>query len=193
MTWMTYFEVRDRLENLTEFRKLYVEYIGFTNREGNVPAQMVRHKMEPLVPMAVDSLRRIGLGGMVTRDAPVRGGKKIRVNIIKAIFRDHVVRQFSLDDDTPLKALDLAIVKYQKQLWVQKLQLFNPLFWFFQFVSFAAQLPILICKRAGIDTEEAEESVLVRLYLVAVQVIAFYLLAEWSGLIDWIWIDILNR
>ena len=34
---MTYFEIKERLANLEAFRELYRQYIGFTNREDNVP------------------------------------------------------------------------------------------------------------------------------------------------------------
>lgn len=92
---MNYFEVKDRLESLLRFRTLYVEYIGFTNREENPAARIIRQKMEPLAPITVESLRQVGLGGMVTRDAPAHGGRKIRINLIKAIFRDLIIRRFT--------------------------------------------------------------------------------------------------
>jgi hypothetical protein len=148
--------------------------------------------MEPLVPMAVESLQKVGLGGMVTRDAPAQGGRRVRINIIKAIFRDRVIRQFSLDDQAPLKVLEAGILKYKQLLWVQKLQLFNPLFWLFHFVLFMARLPILIFRRAGYDTSHAETLTSVRLYIILSQCLCYYLLAEWSGLLDWIWFDIMG-
>jgi hypothetical protein len=192
MSTMSYFEVKERLENLTEFRSLYADYANFTNKPNNIPAQMVRQRMEPLVPLTVDSLRRVGLGHMVTHDAPVRGGRKVRINLIKAIFRDHVVRQFSLDDEAPMKLIDAGILKYQRLLWIQKLQLFNPLFWLFHFILFLAKLPILIFRQAGFDTDKTEKHPLVRLYLVVFQVACYALLVKWSGLWDWIRFDILG-
>jgi hypothetical protein len=98
MSTMSYFEVKERLENLTEFRNLYADYASFTNKPNNVPAQMVRQKMEPLVPMTVDSLRRVGLGHMVTHDAPVRGGRKVRINR----FRHSEVQAAPLDSETSI-------------------------------------------------------------------------------------------
>ncbi len=189
---MEFFEVKERLENLEKFRGLYRDYADFTNKPENVPAQMVRKKMEPLVPMTVESLNKVGLGGMVTRDAPVHGGRRVRVNIIKAIFRDRVIRKFSLDDKAPLKVLEAGILKYKQQLWVQKLQLFNPLFWLFHFILFMARLPLLIFRKAGYDTSHAETLTSVRLFIILFQCFCYYILAEWSGLLDWIWFDIMG-
>jgi len=188
---MNFFEVRDRLANLTEFRALCREYFSFTNRERNVPAQMVREKMRPLATIVVDSLRQVDLGGMVTRDAPVAGGRKVRINLIKAIFRDNVVHQFNLDDHTPLEILEASIIKYKRLLWQQKIQLFNPLFWLFHFVGYLAQLPLLVCRRAGYDTQKAEQLTSVRVYQILFQLAFFYVIARWSGFLDWIWFDII--
>jgi hypothetical protein len=188
---MNYFEVKDRLENLVRFRSLYVEYIGFTNREENPAAQILREKMQPLVPITVDSIRQVGLGGLVTRDAPVRGGRKVRVNLIKAIFRDAVIRRFSLTDREPLELLDKGILAYQKQLWVQKLQLFNPLFWVYQIVLWLARLPLTICRASGFDTSKAEQAAFVKLYLFLFQVGFYVWVAKAVGLFSWLRADII--
>ena len=188
---MDYFETKERLNNLIEFRRLYVEYISFTNRPHNPAGEMVRSRMQPLLPLTVESLRKVGLGGMITRDAPVHGGKKVRINLIKAIFRDQVIKRFSLDDTGPLQILDKGVVKYQKRLWQQKVQLFNPIFWLFQFGSFLAKLPFHIARAAGYDTDPAEKLALVKVYLVLFQLAYFYALFKTFGVFDWVRIDIL--
>ncbi|MBD3403864.1 hypothetical protein GF420_13305 [candidate division GN15 bacterium] len=188
---MTYFEVRQRLTNLTEFRSLFREYSQFTNRETNVAAKAVRQKMEPLAAMTVDSLRRVDLGSMVTRDAQTRGGRKIRINLIKAIFRDHVVRNFDVRDSEVLSLLDRGISSYQTRLWRQQLNLFNPLFWIYQIGVFLAYLPILIFRAAGYDTDKVTDLTSMRLLRLALQVAFFAALIKWSGLIDLIRFDIL--
>ena len=188
---MNYFEVKDRLESLVRFRGLYVEYIGFTNRADNIPAQMIRQKMEPLAPITVDSLRQVGLGGMVTRDAPVHGGRKVRINLIKAIFRDAIVRRFSLTDKEPLELLDSGIIAYQKRFWVQKLQLFNPLFWIYQMVLWLAKLPVTVCRASGYDTSRVEQSATLKLYLLFFQIGFYLVMARAVGLFDWLRADII--
>ena len=79
---------------------------------------MLLQKLEPMAALTVDSLRRVGLGSMITHDAPAKGGKKVRINIIKAIFRPHLVRHFSLEDSDVLKLLDRGIVKYRIRVWL---------------------------------------------------------------------------
>ncbi len=189
---MGYFEVKDRLENIKEFRALYNEYLDFTNRETNLPAQIVRCKMEPLMAQTVDSLQRVKLGKLITRDAPNRGGKKVKINVIRAIFRDRIIRHFSLDEKEPLQVLDKGVNIYQELLWKQRLQLFNPLFWIFHFAGFMAELPFFILEKAGYDTKPSEESKLVHLYKLIVQVLVFYILFDITGLIDLIRFDILQ-
>lgn len=188
---MTYFEVKKRLEYLRQFRNLYAQYIEFTNRPNNLPAQMVLQKMEPLLPMTVESVKKVGLGRLITRDAPVRGGRKVRINLIKAIFRDTVIQRFSVKDEEPLEILDKAILAYRSRLWREKVQLFNPIFWLFQFGLFIARLPIMIFKYAGYDTTKAEELASVKFYLASFQILYFYLIADALGLIEWLRFDIL--
>lgn len=188
---MTYFEVKERLEALVLFRNQYAEYIEFTNRPTNVPAQMVLRKMEPLLTMTVESLKKVGLGRLITRDAPVRGGKKVRINLIKAIFRDEIIQRFSLKDREPLEILDEGILAYRNRLWPQKLQLANPLFWLFQFGVFLSRLPILVFQKAGFDTTQAEKAGSVKFYLATFQILYFYLIADAIGLIAWLRFDII--
>jgi len=181
---MQYFEVKERLSALAEFLKLYREYIGFTNRWDNVPAEMLRKRMQPMVPLVVDSLRRVGLGDMVSRDAASRGGKKLRINLIKAIFRERLIRHFNLDDRTPLTILERGVVAYQQRLWRQRIQLFNPLFWLFEAVAFLARLPLFIAQKSGVDTETYENSATVRAFLVLAQVVIYLIIARSVGMID---------
>ena len=188
---MTYFEVKDRLENIKQFRSLYNEYLDFTNRETNLPAQMVRSKMEPMMIQTVDSLQRVKLGKVITRDAPTRGGKRVKINVIRAIFRDRIIKHFSLDEKEPLEVLDQGINIYQKLLWKQRLQLFNPLFWLYHFAGFVAELPFHILEKSGYDTKPVQKLGLTRLYKLIVQVLIFYIVFDLVGLIDWIRFDIL--
>lgn len=188
---MTYFEVKDRLNCLQQFRDLYAEYIKFTNRPQNVPAQMVRQKMEPLEPMVVESLKKVGLGRMITRDAPAQGGKKVRINLIKVIFRDNIISRFSVKDKEPLEILDYGLLAYRNLLWRQQLQLFNPIYWLYHFGDFLAHLPILIFRSAGYDTSKAEQLASIKFYLVGFQILYFYLIADSIGFIEWLRFDII--
>jgi hypothetical protein len=181
---MEYFEIRDRLRNLRRFRAMYKEYLAFTNRERNPAAQLVLEKMEPMVRLTVDSLRRVKLGSMITRDAPARGGRRVKINVIKAIFREKVKSYYSLDEEAPLRALDKGILLYQRRLWLHTVQLFNPLFWLYHFSGFLARLPILIVRRAGYDTDRAEKMLSIRMWIVVVQALCFYALFQWTGLVS---------
>ncbi len=189
---MDYFEARDRLGGLIEFRKLYKEYISFTNRENNIPAQIIKDKLEPLLPMTVDSLNRAGLGALVARNAPTLGGKTVKVNIMRAIFRQNIIDRFRLEDNEPLRALDKGIMVYQTRLWKRRMNLFNPFFWLHNFIAYIAQHPLLILRRSGFDPVEAEKSPVIRVYMVLFQSFIYFLILKWIGLIDWIWFDILG-
>lgn len=188
---MNYFEIRNRLANLEELRSLYREYISFTNRETNVPAQAIRTKMEPMAVLAIDSLRRVGLGSMVTRDAESRGGRKVRINLVKAIFRDHVVRRYDVRDNEVLTLLDRGIASYKSRLWKQQINLLNPLYWLYQIGTLLADLPFMIFRSAGYDTEKAEQLISARLFRLVVQLVFFAVIIKWSGLFDLIRFDIL--
>jgi len=188
---MTYFEARGRRDHLIEFRRLYREYSGFTNKDNNVPAQMALQKLEPMTALTVDSLKRVGLGTTVLRDAPAKGGRKVQVNIIKAIFRPHLIQHFSLEDSEVLRLLDRGIVKYRIRVWQQAINLLNPLFWLFQLIGFIADLPFHIFRRAGFDTERVESKPSARAYRLLVQVLVLAVLLKVTGVIDWIRFDIL--
>ncbi len=180
---MEYFEIRARLRRLKRFRAMYRQYLAFTNRDRNPAAQLVLSRMEPMARLTVDSLRRVKLGSTITRDAPARGGRRVKINIIKAIFRDNIQRHYSLDDDAPLRALDKGILVYQRRLWGQTIQLLNPLFWLYHFSGFLARLPVLVLRRAGYDTDRAESAASFRIWVVAVQAASFYLIFQWTGLL----------
>ncbi len=182
---MNYFEVKERLEILLRFRKLYAEYRDFTNRFSNPAAAIVRNKMEPLALMTVDALKRVHLGSLMTRTAPSQGGRKIKINLIKAIFRDNVVHDYNLDDKDIIKVLDSGIQRYRSLLWKQKIQLFNPLFWFLQFTAFLAMFPVHIARKSGYDIMQNEEAPFIRLFVFCFQVVCFYALFKSIGLIDW--------
>lgn len=191
---MTYFEIRNRLTELEEFRDLYAEYVNFTNRSpDNVPARIVRTKMEPLAPMVVDTLAKVGLGGVVVKDAPARGGRKLKINVIKAIFRERLMERYEISDSAALHVLDQGIAKYRQKLWGQQLQLFNPFFWLFHFVLFISKIPILAFKSAGYDTRHAESLTSVRLLVIALQLICYFILIKWTGVLTFIRFDILSR
>lgn len=188
---MTYFEVKRRLEAIQQFRELFVDYSNFTNRsEDNVPAQMVKRKMEPLKTLVVDSLSKIGLGRVVVRDTPAKGGRKIQINVIRAIFRERILQRYDIPDNTPLRMLDAGIAKYKQMMWVQQVQLFNPLFWVFHVILFLSRIPIYIFKHAGYDTNKIETNGAVKLLVVGLQLVCYYALIKWSGVLAFIPFDI---
>ena len=181
---MEYFELKDRLDNLEAFRDLYREYIDFTNRENNLPAQLIKKKMEPLASMAVDSLQEIGLGRIVTREASSDGGKKVQINIIKAIFRDKVIQRYLLDEMAPLDVLGEGIAKYRAMLARNKVQLANPLFWLYHFIGWVAKLPLMVFQKAGYDTRYAEKLTSVRVFVIVMQLAIWYILLDSTGVIN---------
>ena len=176
---MTYFEIRERLSCLIQFRELFKEYTQFQNREKNRAAQIVREKMEPLLGFTVDSLKRVNLGSTITREAPTRGGHNLRINLIRAIFREHLISRFKLDDATPMKILDSGISRYRSRLWKEKIQLFNPLFWLYYFSEFLARIPVMFMEKAGCDTRQTEKTRGFKLYIVFIQLVVFYFVVKW--------------
>ena len=166
---MTYFEIRGRLETLERFRKLYCEYTDFTNRESNLAAQALLRKMEPFAMITVDSLNQVGLGTLVTREAQARGGRRVKINLIRAIFRLRVRERFNINDRMALDLLDRGIIRYHERLWKARLQLFNPLFWIFQISALLTDLPLLIARRAGYETASVEKAGFVKFCRMAMQ------------------------
>ncbi|MEE9441321.1 MAG: hypothetical protein V3V99_01470 [candidate division Zixibacteria bacterium] len=184
---MNYFEINKRLAAIKKFRKLYLDYISFTNRFENPAAQMLLKKMRPLVPMTIDSMREAKVGTIVTHDAPARGSKRYKINIIKAIFRESLVRNFNLEDDAPMQALEATVVKYETMKSRAFFQLFNPFFWFIEFVGYAADGPYTLIDKAGIDTTEFRKTAgakTIKLFLMAVIIL---LTVELTGLREWLW------
>ncbi len=182
---MNYFEISKRLSTLKSFKKLYTDYISFTNRSQNPAAQIQLNKMRPLVPMTIDSLKEVRIGTIITQDAPARGGKKFKINMIKAIFRDSLIRHFNLDDNEPLYAVEAAIVKYETLQSRAFIQLFNPFFWIVEFVSYIAEIPFIILEKAGIDLVEFRKTSVARLFKILVSIGLLLLIAEFFGVVTW--------
>ncbi|MEK7775164.1 MAG: hypothetical protein AAB305_04700 [Candidatus Zixiibacteriota bacterium] len=190
---MNYFEAKERLESLVQFRKQYGEYIAFTNRERNLAAQTVRERLESALGFVCDSLGKVSCGYLQTTDLPSQGGKSLKINVVKAVFRPELVRKYDLRDDTPLAELDRGISIYQKMLWREKLNLWNPLFWFVYLTSYAARLPFRILESAGQDVAALEKTPLTRGYVVIVQLIFAFLILKQSGFLTLIWFDFASR
>lgn len=184
---MNYFEISKRLATIKKFRKLYKDYISFTNRYENPAAQILLKKMRPLVPMTIDSMREAGVGTIVTHDAPARGAKRYKINIIKAIFRESLVRNFNLEDEAPLQALEATLVKYETLKSRAFFQLFNPFFWFIEFVAYAAEGPFTLIDKAGIDTMEFRKTAAAKTIKLFMMAIIIYLIIELTGLRVWLW------
>lgn len=183
---MNYFEVRERLETLKKMRRLYKEYLSFTNRFENPAAQIVAHQMRPLVAMTIDSLKHAGVGSVVTHDAPAKGGKRYKINIIKAIFRESLTRNFSLEEDAPTEAIEAAIAKYRILLIRSRIQLFNPIFWLVQFVGYGISFPFYIMQKCGFDTAEFEKTSVGRMIKIIIALAMLYITSEASGFSQWL-------
>ncbi len=183
---LTYFEIQDRIENLQQFRSLYRDYLKYPDRLTNDNAIRVREQMHGLAPLTVDSLKRVGLGRIATRTAKTRGDRPVQINVIKALFRDNIIQDFQIDDETPIKLIDRAILAWQQKMWRQKLQLFNPLFWLYHFFGFLAELPISLLRRARYDTSRFDEHPAVKAYVLLVQLLLFWVFFEAVGLVDWV-------
>ena len=184
---MNYFEVTKRLATLRSFKKLYADYISFTNRFENPAAQILLRQMRPLVPMTIDSLRRVHIGTIIMQDAPARGGKKYKINMIKAIFRESLIKHFHLDDESPLQAVEAAVIKYETLQSRSLVQLFNPLFWIMEFVGYVAEIPFIILDKSGISTAEFKKTAAARLFKIVVILALLILIAEILGLRALIW------
>lgn len=184
---MNYFEVTIRLATLRKFRRLYMEFIGFTNRYDNPAAEIVLNQMRPLLPLTIDALRRARVGTIMTQDAPARGGKKYRINVIKAIFRPTLVENFNLDDDEPLTALDTAIVKYETLRSRTFVQLFNPFFWLMEMVAYLADLPFIILEKAGFELDDFRKTSAARFIKICLLALLLAVIIEVSGLRRWLW------
>lgn len=187
---MNYFETKKRLENLLEFRALYREFLEFPARYDYVPARIVLDKMRPRVSMVINSLIRIGQGNRMIKVEKSFGGKKVRVNMFKAIFHRKLQRRYSLDKRIPLKILDSAIASYQTRLWGQKIQLFNPVFWLFQISDYFLKIPLNLLDHFGY-ADRAEETVSGRVYLALGQLAIFGYFLKISGLFEFIRNDII--
>lgn len=183
---MNYFEVRQRLEVLKKFRKLYKDYISFTNRSENPAAQLLLGKMRPLVPMTIDSLKQVGIGTIITHDAPARGRKKYKINMIKAIFRESLIQHFHLEETAPLEAIEAALVKYQVLISRARLQLFNPVFWLVLFLGYAADSPFILLAQCGFDIDEVRKGPVGRFLKLLIMLILVCLIAEATGFRAWL-------
>lgn len=183
---MNYFEIRERLKALHKMRSLYKEYVRFTNRFENPAAQMILREMRPLVPMTIDSLKLAGVGSIVTHDAPAKGGKRYKINIIKAIFRESLVRNFSLEDDAPLEAIEAAIAKYRILQTRARLQLFNPLFWLVQFIGYGITIPFYIFQKCGFETNDFERTSVGRMIKIIIALGMIWVIYEATGIGRWL-------
>ena len=187
---MNYFETKKRLEQLIKFRDLYRDFIEFPDRYHYTPAAVMMEKMRPLVTQVIHSLIAIDYGEKMIRKEKKFDGKRVRINIFKAIFRERLQRRYALEEDIPLKVLDSAIAKYQSMLWSRQIQLFNPIFWVFHVFDHFLRFPFMIIRNTGIKFD-FERSALFQIYLVAGHFLLFAYVLKITGLFTWFHRDIL--
>jgi len=183
---MNYFEITKRLAALSKFLALYNQYTSFTNRVENPAAQELLKEMKPLVPLTIESLRLVRVGTIVTHDAPARGGKSFRINVIKAIFRHSLIQHFRLDDEGPRQALEMAIVKYDTRRSRAFVQLFNPLFWLIELVAFGADIPYALLEKIGFELDDFRKTGAARAIKGILLLLIIAGLVKMTGLWDWI-------
>jgi hypothetical protein len=184
---MNFFEISQRLREMERFRVLYKEFLSFTNRYSNPAARIVLSQLRPLAPVMIESLKQAGIGTIVARDAPSRGGKKYRINIIKAIFRQSLVEQFHIDDSETLAATEAAIAKYRVMRSRAMLQLFNPFFWLLVMLDFLAAAPFAVLRQCGFseatDFEKSGAGKFIKLVLTLAMIAVLLAI---TGLGGWI-------
>jgi hypothetical protein len=190
---MNYFEARERLDALVRYRRQYVDFIAFTNRDRNVAALTVKSRLLEEQPFVLESLGKVNCGYLKTTDIPSEGGKALKINVVKAVFRDDLVHKYDLRDDTPLDELDRAISLYRNIRWREQLHLWNPLFWIHYFTSYVARLPFRVLESAGYDVAGVEQSAFTRGYVVVMQLICAFVILRHTGILALIWFDFAGR
>jgi len=187
---MTYFEIKNRLMQLRAFRGLYADFLNFPDRYHYTPAVITMDKMRVLVSQVIQSLINIGYGEKMIRVEKKFDGKKVRINIFKAIFRERLQRRYSLDDEIPLKILDSAIARYEGRLWRERILLFNPVYWVFLAFDYFLKLPFYIIQNSGVEYR-FDKTLSYKIYLAVGHFILFIYLLKISGLYNWLSRDIL--
>ena len=183
---MNYFEIKNRFQVLEEFRNVYQSYLNYAYKTNDyVAAQQCLDRLQPKTAIITNSLVQIGYARNMMRSEKTVGGKKIKINLIKAIFNKKLQRRYSLNEQIPLKILNLSVARYQTLLWQQQIQLFNPFFWLFHSLEYFLKIPFRAFDSFCFE-ENIEDLILPRIYLASGQIVLFLYIFKLTGIFDWL-------
>ncbi len=161
---MNYWQARDALARLGEFRALLLDLgRAYSDRaSGGISspvANRTRKRMARLSAAVQEDLEHVGMGRWLYTD-PLLLGRKEHENPIAYLAVSASVWERFVGDKWPdvVLALDVAIGEYERIAERERRNLYNPLWWLRQLIGLLFRLPFYLLGELGYDRREAERS-----------------------------------
>jgi hypothetical protein len=165
-----------RIDRLTEFRNLVVEYFNNSRAEWVASerieeraAEDARVKINRMMDEAHDLILYSGVNPVIRYTPPaVVGGYIQSIDLIRNIFLLH---RFNISPRSLLDNIDQAIGVYECNKRPALLRAINPFYYIGRGLDWVARMPFVLIGRAGFDQQRAEGSFAGRLIKGAVYIV----------------------
>jgi hypothetical protein len=180
---MLFWECRRRLELLIRFRGLALEYFKNTQPAAwmagpgmppteNETAAKSRIEINKLMHDLTESFALIGIEPCLRwTPPPVLGGYVQSVDVVTNMFG---LWQFQIPPSALLDNTERAIGRYESEFRRLRRKLFNPFYWAGLLIVAILRLPFKLLGAAGFNAAKAENSLLGKMFKVAVGTVLFF-------------------
>lgn len=157
-----------RLEKLTEFRALVIQYFNKSRAEWMVDerieqpaAEGARVKINRMMDEAHDIILYSGVNPSIRYTPPaVVGGYIQNIDLVQNVFNLH---RFQITANNLLDFIDRSIGIYESNKRPAHLRAINPFFYLGLAFDLVARIPFVLIGRAGFNRQKVEESLAGRL------------------------------
>ena len=135
-----------------------MEYLDAKEKDTEA-AQKARSELNRLAGAVDESLERIGCGVFMAAAAPpVIGGPIVEVHVARELFNVYARKVLGVHPKQILDMLEQGMGAYERITRRAFLNLFNPLWWLKELLSFIVSLPFYLLGISGFDQQRIEQS-----------------------------------
>ena len=155
---MNYFQVSWKLRQLTSFKDRYIEYLHALDKEQSARAAQSRQELNALAIDVDKIMLDVGAGVLMAAPPPMYGGRYREIHVATELFNPYAQKVLGITPSIIVNQLDQAIGEHQRIARRAFLNLFNPLWWLKEILSFIVSLPFYLLGISGFDQQRIEQS-----------------------------------
>ncbi|MDP9351314.1 MAG: hypothetical protein M3P51_07220 [Chloroflexota bacterium] len=196
---VNYWEAKDAIVRLSEFRSLYVTLTNAQYQHDLDQIPQLRSRLARLASPVHYDLKALGSGEELCQlfDAPALGGRLHNAYFTQVVLSNEVTQRYNIGSQSILDHLDRAIGAYESRLPTLRRKLYNPFYWLGLLVLWVIRLPFAFFQALGLNARPVETSpagpVIKLAWIATLGTIALNLLGAYADLESLKLLDDLQR